>query len=348
MPAAVAGGAVTSVKDVAVDREPTADGPGRGRFVFGDDYSVFDWGAMPDPIPGKGASLCTMGAFNFEALEAAGVPTHYRGVVVDGEPVGLDEAREPPREMAIDLVTVPDLPHGDDGYDYDAYHAAAGASYLVPLEVVFRNAVPVGSSLRDRRSPREVGLDRDDWPDGRIDLPEPLVEFSTKYEEQDRYLDAAEAARIAGRADLDGLRALARAVNRTVTDRATERGFVHEDGKLEALYHDGAVAVADVVGTFDENRFAYDGQEVSKESIRRYHRREHPEWVAAVATAKERARERGVADWRPLCDRSAPSLPAPVIEAASDLYTAGANRYTDRGWFDAPSMAAAVAAVRAL
>jgi Phosphoribosylaminoimidazolesuccinocarboxamide (SAICAR) synthase len=123
---------VTSVKEFRVDREPTDEALGRGRFVFTDDYSVFDWGRMPDEIPGKGQSLCTMGADNFERLEDAGVPTHYRGVGSDGK--SLAEAEAAPREMAIDLTVVPDLPHGEAGYDYDAFHDAAGSHYLVPLE----------------------------------------------------------------------------------------------------------------------------------------------------------------------------------------------------------------------
>src|SRR6056297_1531788 len=109
---------MTSVKEFRVDEPATADALGRGAFVFTDDYSVFDWGKMPDTIPDKGASLCAMGAFNFELLEAAGVPTHYRGVVAGGDVCRLDETDEPPWEMAIDLTHVPELPHDGRTYDY--------------------------------------------------------------------------------------------------------------------------------------------------------------------------------------------------------------------------------------
>ena len=339
---------MTSVKEFVVDRPPADGALGAGRFAFTDDYSVFDWGKMPDRIPGKGASLCTMGAFNFESLEARGVPTHYRGVGPDATP--LADAADPPRELAIDLVPVPDLPFRDGAYDYDAFHAEADdrGTYLVPLEVVFRNAVPVGSSLRSRTTPPEVGLDRDGWPEGPVDLPDPVVEFSTKFEEQDRYLTREEADRIAGVADIGDLEALARRVNDAVTDRAAETGFAHEDGKIECLYADGEVRVADVVGTFDENRFAYDGQEVSKEVIRQFYKREHPAWVDAVGEAKARADREGVADWRKLCERDPPALPASVIDAVADLYAAGANAYTGTEWFDAPAVGDAVDRVRDL
>ncbi|ESP88772.1 phosphoribosylaminoimidazolesuccinocarboxamide synthase [Candidatus Halobonum tyrrellensis] len=339
---------MTSVKEFLVDRPPADGDLGAGRFAFTDDYSVFDWGKMPDPIPGKGASLCTMGAFNLERLEDRGVPTHYRGVGPDAVP--LAESAEPPRELAIDLVTVPDLPFRDGAYDYEAFHAEAdeAGAYLVPLEVVFRNAVPVGSSLRSRADPREVGLDRDEWPAEPVDLPAPVVEFSTKFEEQDRYLTREEADDVAGVAEIDDLEALARRVNEAVTDRAEETGFTHEDGKIECLYADGEVRVADVVGTFDENRFAYEGQEVSKEVVRQYYKREHPAWVDAVSAAKARADDEGIADWRTLCERDPPTLPDSVVGAVADLYAAGANAYTGSDWFDAPPVAAAVDRVRDL
>jgi phosphoribosylaminoimidazole-succinocarboxamide synthase len=342
---------MTSVKQFRVEQSPTDDALGRGAFAFTDDYSVFDWGKMPDAIPDKGASLCTMGAFNFELLADAGVPTHYRGVRSGGEVVGLDEALaagDPPTEMAIDLTRAPELPFDDGSYDYDAYFRATGEHYLVPLEVVFRNRVPVGSSLRKRSRPDEVGLSPAEWPAGAVDLPETVVEFSTKFEEQDRYLDGAEAERIAGPAELAELEAVAREVNRLVTERAERAGLVHQDGKIECLYHDGEVRVADVVGTFDENRFSYDGQQVSKEVLRQYHRRTQSEWVAAVSEAKDRANREGVADWTGLCERRPEPLAGSVVETARDLYSAGTNAYIDRQAFDAPSLEDAVSAVRQL
>ncbi|WP_336002206.1 phosphoribosylaminoimidazolesuccinocarboxamide synthase [Halorientalis halophila] len=340
---------MTSVKEFRVERAATPTDLGRGAFVFTDDYSVFDWGKMPDAIPNKGASLCAMGAYNFELLEDAGIATHYEGVVGgSGEPVPLDEVAHPPREMAIDLTQVPDLPHDGREYDYDAYFESAGQNYLIPLEIVFRNTVPVGSSLRSRADPADFDLGYDAWPEEVVDLPEPVVEFSTKLEESDRYLDRGEADRIAGDVDVDRLEDLALAVNEVVTDRAAEVDLVHEDGKIETFYHDGEVLVADVVGTFDENRFSYDDQEVSKEVIRQYHKRTQSEWVEAVSAAKDRAKSEDVADWKSLCERDPEPLPDHVIDAARDLYTAGTNAYVGRDLFDAPSLADAVETVRDL
>jgi phosphoribosylaminoimidazole-succinocarboxamide synthase len=332
---------MTSVKNFRVSDPATGTALGAGVFEFTDDYSVFDWGKMPDQIPDKGASLCTMGAFNFELLEANGVPTHYQGVVQDGDVVSLSEALEagnPPREMAIELTQVPDLPFEAGSYDYDAYHSEAGENFLVPLEIVFRNRVPVGSSLRKRTEPEDHGLEMDNWPNEAVDLPEAIVEFSTKYEEQDRYLTPAEADGIAGKASIEVLEALAREVNELVTEQAAKAGLTHEDGKIECLYYDGEIRVADVVGTFDENRFAYEGQQVSKEVIRQYHKRTQPEWVEAVSRAKEQANAEDIDDWKSLCERAPESLDAEVVQASRDMYCAGTNTYLQEPVFDAPSL----------
>ncbi len=339
---------MTSVKEFRIEAAATADSLGRGSFVFTDDYSVFDWGKMPDQVPDKGASLCAMGAFNFELLESAGVPTHYRGVVEDDEVIPLAEASTPPREMAIALTQVPDLPHEGRDYDYEAYHADAGSNYLIPLEIVFRNRVPVGSSLRRRTDPADHGLEFDSWPSEAVDLDDPIVEFSTKYEEGDRYLDREEADAIAGRVDPETLESIAREVNRVVTEQAQSAGLVHEDGKIECFYHDGEVHVADVVGTFDENRFSYEGTQLSKEVLRQYHKRTQPEWVEAVSAAKAEAKRRDIADWKSLCEVDPEPLPDSVLTTARNMYCAGTNAYLDRELFDAPPLSSAIGAVRRL
>jgi phosphoribosylaminoimidazole-succinocarboxamide synthase len=168
------------------------------------------------------------------------------------------------------------------------------------------------------------------------------VEFSTKYEEQDRYLTREEADRIAGAADVDALESLALDVNRVVTERAETAGFDHEDGKIECLYAEGELRVADVVGTFDENRFSYGGRGVSKEVVRQWYRANDPEWVAAVKEAKAAVAGRDIDDWRELCERDPDPLPPAVVDAVSELYAAGTNAYTGREWFDVPDIEAAL------
>ncbi|MFW5930030.1 MAG: phosphoribosylaminoimidazolesuccinocarboxamide synthase, partial [Halobacteriota archaeon] len=110
------------------------------------------------------------------------------------------------------------------------------------------------------------------------------------------------------------------------------------DGKIECFYHEGEVVVADVAGTFDENRFLYDDLQLSKEYVRQHYRSYDPDWVEAVEDAKREAEERGVADWRELCEIQPKPLSEEVVQLTSDVYRSGADRYTDGERFDAPSL----------
>lgn len=332
-----------SVKDLVVEAEPTGTELGEGRFSFSDAYSVFDWGPMPDQIPDKGASLCTMGAATFEALEAAGIETHYRGVGPEGGSLGT--CQQPPRELSIGLTSVPELPYRDGDYDYDAFHEAGGTNYLVPLEIIYRNEVPVGSSLRTRTTPAEHDLDIATWPDHAVELVAPVVEFSTKFEAADRYLDREEATEIAGRAHIDEIEAVATAVNEVVSEMAEGAGMTHLDGKIECCYCDGDVIVADVAGTLDENRFAADGIQLSKEVLRQYHAATDPEWVEAVRAAKKPPIDPG---WRQTVDPAPQPLPDQVIETATEMYRGVTNAYVGEPYFSAPPVHALASDVEAL
>ena len=166
--------------------------------------------------------------------------------------------------------------------------------------------------------------------------------------ERERSWDPAEARRSASPAPLAELESVARELTKLVTERAGQAGLVLQNGKSECLYHDGEIRVADVVGTFDENRFAHDGQQVSKEMLRQYHRHTQSGWVEAVSAAKDRATRERIADWRGLCEQQPAPLATDVVETARDLYCAGTNAYIDRQAFDAPAIDEAVAAAREL
>ena len=82
-----------SVKDLTIKRPATEDLEGMGVFKFTDDYSVFDYGKMPNIIPNKGEALCRMAAYNFQELEKQGIKSHFRK---------LDSGNE----MEVDIVRV--------------------------------------------------------------------------------------------------------------------------------------------------------------------------------------------------------------------------------------------------
>ena len=151
-----------SVKDLEVIKKPTKDLMGIGMFDFSDRYSVFDWGQMPDLIEGKGAALCLMGAYCFEQLENQGVKTHYRGLIDDnGKVVKISELKQPSNIMEVSLVNVykpkTGIINGKIIHDYSIYTPKL-KNCLIPLEIIYRNGLPEGSSVFKRLQQRKINL----------------------------------------------------------------------------------------------------------------------------------------------------------------------------------------------
>lgn len=327
-----------SVKDLMVKERPAKNTLGQGLFVFSDRYSIFDWGEMPDLIPSKGQVLAITGAFNFELLEKKGIRTHYKGLIANGKSVGIDEITAPTNKMSIAIAYKPKVYNRDGKYQYE--DLTKRNNFLIPLEIVFRNYVPIGSSLRKRYTPEDFGLEEDSWPDEEIELSQPMIEFSTKLEKQDRYLSQEEAYRISGlsEAKFEELREIAAKVNRELTDHASTRNFKHLDGKIECIFDRGQIIVADVVGTFDENRFSFQGIQISKEVLRQWYKSNDKIWYKEVISAKEQARIDNVSDWTGLVSSKPRPIEPQVKELVANMYQAGANRWLDRDLFDAPTL----------
>ncbi len=324
-----------SVKDLIVMREPDG-GLGRGRFIFSDRYSVFDYGEMPDRIEDKGKSLCLVSAYFFEKLEEKGIKTHYLGLVEGGKIKRLDELESPVNEMEIKLVRVI-KPDGN----YSVFKQLNG-NFLLPLEIIYRNSIPEGSSLlrrveRGEVKPQDFGLDK---IEPNMKLEKPIVDFSTKLEDVDRYLTYAEAKEISGLSDneFENLVKLAIEVDEIISSEVGKIGLENEDGKIEVAFDDGRkFMVVDAVGTLDECRFSYEGFEVSKEILRKYYRK--TEWYKRVQEYKGRE------NWREVVGKP-PNLPNDVREGVSNLYKAFCNEVTGIKFFDAPKLRDVVAELK--
>ncbi|MCK5628226.1 phosphoribosylaminoimidazolesuccinocarboxamide synthase [Candidatus Bathyarchaeota archaeon] len=336
-----------SVKDLEIIRKPTRNAMGIGRFHFSDRYSVFDWGEMPDHIDGKGEALCLMGAYCFEKLKENGVRTHYRGLVDETKKVvNFKEVETPTNVMEVDLVNVyrPET-HKNQGilaYDY-GYFTSSLRNYLIPLEIIYRNGLPEGSSVFRRLSrgvttPKELGLDHYPKPGER--LSQPIFDVSTKLEETDRYVNWDEAKRIAGleNNELTEIKIVLSEANHVISEIASSLGLENEDGKIELAFdQERRLMVVDVLGTLDECRFTYSGLPVSKEIGRRFYRK--TQWYKDVETAKKTAELRGVKDWRKICKSQPPKLDKQLRTIISEVYMAAANGLTTNAMFDSPPLA---------
>ncbi len=319
-----------SVKDLIVLKEPRGKELGRGRFVFSDRYSVFDYGRMPDEIEGKGASLCMISAFFFEKLEEMGIKTHYVGLVDNGRVRRLEELEGPTNVMEIRLVRVLRPKKVNEHYDYLIFKRER-CNFLIPLEFIYRNALPEGSSVFRRLERGEVTLEQlglKSYPKPNERLERPILDVSTKLEDRDRYLSWDEAKEIAGLSEeeMEEIKELVLRIDDSITKEVGKVGIENLDGKIEfAFDSDREVMVVDAVGTPDECRFSFEGIQISKEVLRKWYRK--TEWFERLERVK------GKPNWRELAGEP-PKLPKELLKVVSDMYKACCNEIIGRKFFE--------------
>lgn len=219
-----------SVKDINVLKEPTETEMGEAIFVFSDRYSIFDYGGMPDEIEGKGEALCLMAAHNLKQLEEKGMKTNFISL-------------EKPNEMKIKLVRkiMPEQ------------LSAESKNCLVPLEIIFRDALPEGSSVfrrikKGEATWQDLGLDHDGQPGEKLDKP--IIDFSTKFERFDRYFkniqEVIEYSNL-GEERINELKQQALVINDYLRQKSGQLGWEHLDGKVEAgINEQGEIMWVDV------------------------------------------------------------------------------------------------------
>lgn len=326
-----------SVKDLVVLKKPEAGKTGLGCFIFSDRYSVFDWGEMPNHITNKGKALCIIGAYFFERLEEIGTKTHYLGVMSNDKSKRLLELKEPVNSLKIKLLRVIKPEIRGNVYEYSVYQKET-SNFLIPLEVIYRNYLPEGSSVFKRLKEgslkfEDIGLDKMPLPGQK--LKKPIMEVSTKLEATDRYITWEEARNIAALTDveIEEIKRVTLLVNELITKEAGRLGLVHEDGKVEFGFDENRnLLLVDVLGTPDECRFTFEGIPVSKEVARIFYR--NTPWFKELEEAKKKDRVR----WKELVRSTPPPLPHRLFESISLLYQAFCNEITERNWFKTPSL----------
>lgn len=335
-----------SVKDFELLKPAFENQEGIGRFFFSDRYSVFDWGEMPDLIRNKGRALAVMAAFNFEQLEKEGIPSHYKGLVVNGSlvktsdlilgtngsnqmQVGVAVKYEP---VARQFIGEDEKPHVEYDYSFYDINRADINNFLIPLEIIFRNGLPRGSSVFKKLKKaecnpeavqnilRELGLTK--MPNEGDMLPNPIMNYTTKLEAGDRNLTEHEAYRISGlhKHDFRLIAPLALRVNGYVTARAIATGLApHWDGKVEMRFRDRKLELVDVIGTLDEDRF---GDRISKEFLRQWYEVNQPGWRVACEEWKKTGK-----GWQERCPVKPIPLPTELSILVSHMYMAACNQY---------------------
>ena len=321
-----------SVKDLEVLEHPSSNKRGRGRFIFSDRYSVFDWGEMPDHIPNKGKSLCVSAAYFFEKLESMGMRTHYFGLVEDNETKTFANIKRPADTMEVKLVRVLEPLEKGSTYDYSIYKTENN-NFLIPLEIIYRKSLPGGSSVFKRLEegslkPEDLGLKEMPHP-GQI-LSKPFFDVSTKLEESDQYLSWQEAKDMAhlDNSEINEIKRITLLINELIAEEAEKVGLKYEDGKIEfAFNEDRNLVVVDVLGTLDECRFTFEGMPISKEIARLYYRK--TPWFKELVEVKKKDK----LSWKDKVNLSPPPLPPRLKELISMAYCAFTNEITKKEWF---------------
>jgi phosphoribosylaminoimidazole-succinocarboxamide synthase len=310
-------------------------------FQFSDRYSIFDWGEMPDAIPGKGEALAVMGDLFFRYLGRAeawsswtipdaypkfwrdsftssalfarlrrsGLAHHSLGLV-DADGRALPEGALSNR-LAVRALERPPATSAVVGgklvWDYSAY-AARPDRALVPLEVVFRFGAPEGSSFLARAEAmpgyaKSFGFV--EAPRAGELFPYPIVEFFTKLEPTDRFLTREEAASVAALrpGELDDLVALTTLVALRLRDVFGPLGLALWDGKFEFAFVPGESHRGfQLVDSIGPDELRLLGAGGVHFS-KEYLRRVYrgSPWYGAMEKAKKVAAERGEKNWKKIC-----------------------------------------------
>ena len=208
-------------------------------------------------------------------------------------------------------------------------------NYLVPLEVIFRNSLPSGSSVFRRLESGEISLDDlglSEAPQPGQRLEKPLMDVSTKLEPTDRYLSWDEALEISkiSEEQLYELKETALNINDFISEKAQGLGLEHADGKVEfAVTPKNELMLVDVCGTLDEDRFLWNGIHVSKQVCRDYYK--STPWYAELESAKKSGVEKS--SW------PAPQpLPPELKEIVSSMYKSVCEAWIGERRWKAPNI----------
>jgi phosphoribosylaminoimidazole-succinocarboxamide synthase len=303
---------IGKVKTVTILKQPTEKEFGLASFYFRDEYSIFDYGRMPDDIPAKGESLCRMSAYNFKELEKKGIKTHFI-------------KSTSPKEFQVKTVRILYPQKGEVKKD--------STNFLIPLEIVFRNSLPAGSSMLKRlRSgvlkPEDVGLAR--IPEEGEKLEKPIIDYSTKLEATDRHLknkEAQELAMLSGN-EMQAVEETALQVNEFLNERAESIGLEHADGKIEmAFTPKRELMLVDTFGTLDEDRFLFEKTHLSKQILRDY-------YVKKVWNKAIEKKEAGL----PYTLSTPSKLPPELLELVSNMYKSVCEAWVDEKIWKSPSI----------
>ncbi len=283
-------------------------------FEFSDRYSIFDWGEMPDRIPSKGESLAVMSDCLFKNLGnpefwnrwmpstdflsqwgeekvwkticQKGLAHHGKGQVdSEGHYLRKDRFSAFWKVKKVEILK-PTLK--GESWDYSCFSNRPNNT-LVPLEIIYRFGVPKGSSLLSRLDKEYIhkDLELSKVPSEGDKYTYPIIEFSSKLENADRYFTYEEAKKNAGLTESEffDLKLTATLIALRLKDFFAKQKINLVDGKLEFAYTAEGFMLVDAIGP-DEMRLMYKDVHLSKEFLRSYYRT--TQWYETLVQCKNK------------------------------------------------------------
>ena len=286
-------------------------------FEFSNRYSIFDWGEMPDEVSRKGEALNLMGQaffkflenkknwltlfdeknvidrFSAEFLDSLKKSSTYQKIIIQGlaHHALISDSIEFNSLMKVKKIHIERPLNINGQYEYSAYQKNLTQT-LVPLEVIFRLGLPEGNSLSKRMSNDQTWADYGHAKDPGFGLLKmPIVDFSTKLEKGDRYINYNEAQKIAGMtsAEFQSLKEHTLLVSIMLYSFHQKIGLELWDGKVEWAFGENqkgerSFILVDSIG-LDEMRLKLNGAIFSKEFLREYYK--SSSWYQSLEKAKK-------------------------------------------------------------
>lgn len=342
----------TSVKEINIIKEATNTEVGIADFKYRPVFSVFDIGTIIPPLELDNSTINLMQAFNFKILKENEIETHYLGLIGNNfENISIEDAISKKLKPTISRVKfvnrlAPTFIAG--AWDYSNFKNTPANNFVLPLEFISRNILSKNSSVWKRIEDGELKISDLNLPDNfkkGDSVPKelaPILDFSTKFEPDDRYVSKLEALNILGvnNNTFDKINKITVIASKLMTSYAESRDFVREDGKVEyiKIFEEGVekILLADAVCTWHEDRLLFNGFNISKQLIRNKIKELNPKWYEEIQLAKKQAKHEGHDDFRKLMNSDIKYIsPEPIFfENVNNVFRAATNQWLAEKIYD--------------
>ena len=282
--------------------------------IYGQLASPAKWQEVLNPLKVPDGIKPLLDSEFSEGLKRKGAATHHVGMIDEqtGKVHAASNPKNPSRYVVVKrfqvMKPVRFYLNETPLWDYSAFYHAD--KYVVPLENIVRFGITPGSSIYKKylklddaakdKYLSELGVKESLRPWQQFSLP--IVDFTTKYEPEDRNLTLQEALYISG---CDGntfmqLRSISLLASCMVSSFFRDLGLLLWDLKWEIAKDGDDLVIVDTIDT-DSLRVTTEIEaqglkfhvHFNKQSMRDYYKIMHAQWFSALNEAKNQAKKSG-------------------------------------------------------